>query len=337
MGAAILVVLLVPVIVSGSMLPSMLPQCSVEACGSQVHLSSLFKEFCCIFNNLGKKHRVVRDDRVIFVVCPSTIPSACQPASCNDVLLAYPTAPSGNYDIVLSNGIAVTVYCDMEGANCDGEGGWMRIANTNLTQDGSTCPDGLVTLPYIVGSHRLDFCDSQRILGGFCDSATFSVYDVAYSSVCGRVRGYHYSSPGGIGGGNNSIDSHYVDGVSITHGHPRQHIWTFMAGMSDNDIGIDSCPCNDGSTQTLLPFMGDDYYCESGGESQFGTLHASDPLWDGQQCNHLEGPCCANPNLPYFVKTLNVFTADDVELRLCSSEGYPFEATPLDIIELYVK
>ena len=33
----------------------------------------------------------------------------------------------------------------------------------------------------------------------------------------------------------------YVDGVSITHGSPRTHIWTYAAGASDNLVsGADS-------------------------------------------------------------------------------------------------
>ena len=28
----------------------------------------------------------------------------------------------------------------------------------------------------------------------------------------------------------------YVDGVSITRGYPRQHIWTFMAAIQENSF-----------------------------------------------------------------------------------------------------
>ena len=35
------------------------------------------------------------------------------------------------------------VYCDMEGANCGGEGGWTRVAFINMTKPGATCPQGL--------------------------------------------------------------------------------------------------------------------------------------------------------------------------------------------------
>ena len=54
-----------------------------------------------------------------------------------------PNSPSGYYSITTSNGSKVQVYCDMEGENCGGEGGWMRVAYVDMTQSGSQCPQGL--------------------------------------------------------------------------------------------------------------------------------------------------------------------------------------------------
>ena len=68
------------------------------------------------------------------------------------------------------------------------------------------------------------------------------------------------------------------------------------------------------------------------------TFHYNNPLWDGIQCDYLESPCCTFLNMPWFVKSLNQSTTDDIELRMCTScEGYPDESTPVDIIELYVR
>ena len=47
------------------------------------------------------------------------------------------------YNITTTNGCAVLVYCDMEGTNCGGEGGWMRVAYVNMARPGATCPQGL--------------------------------------------------------------------------------------------------------------------------------------------------------------------------------------------------
>ena len=53
--------------------------------------------------------------------------------SCADVLRCNPSVSSGYYRIQAANGSLVQVYCDMEGANCGGEGGWTRVAFLNAT------------------------------------------------------------------------------------------------------------------------------------------------------------------------------------------------------------
>ena len=100
-----------------------------------------------------------------------------------------------------------------------------------------------------------------------------------------------------------------------------------------------SCPCNTGNTEITVPsFIGSNYYCESGIASGYpnSVLYANDPLWDGQQCGGLEGPCCNNPKMPWFIKTLNETTTEDIELRVMADEGTSNEDIPLAIIELYI-
>ena len=82
------------------------------------------------------------------------------------------------------------------------------------------------------------------------------------------------------------------------------------------------------------------HYCESGlpaGQNWQNVLYSSDPLWDGQQCNGNKGPCCTNPKMPWFIKSLNETTTEDIELRVCGNQGGIDEDTPLDIIELYIR
>ena len=100
-----------------------------------------------------------------------------------------------------------------------------------------------------------------------------------------------------------------------------------------------SCPCNNGSSDiTSLTFVSKEYFCESGFPygSTNSVLYANDTLWDGQQCGGLEGPCCTNPKMPWFVKILNATISEDIELRMCGSGVVDEEDTPLDIIELYI-
>ena len=120
---------------------------------------------------------------------------------------------------------------------------------------------------------------------------TFSSSAVQYSRVCGRIRGYQVSSPDTFGDSRHqSIDGYYVDGIidgiSLTHGIPRQHIWTFAAGLDEVMTRPDlNCPCTDtrsASSAAQPPaFVGNHYFCDTGasGPCHVGFLHSDDPLW----------------------------------------------------------
>ena len=119
---------------------------------------------------------------------------------------------------------------------------------------------------------------------------------------------------------NPNIDNIYVDGVSITYGNnPCKQVWTLRVGVVANNINHFFCsPCNTNNTGTTVPsFVGSDYHCESGIASGHwsSVLYANDPLWDGQQYGGLEGPCCTNPKMPWYIKTLNEDTTEDGNVR----------------------
>ena len=262
-------------------------------------------------------------------------PGCNPPPTCRGVLCCNSSASSGYYQIQAANGSAVQVYCDMEGTNCGGEGGWMRVAYTNMTQSNATCPLGL-TQKSISG---LTLCD--RMNTG-CQSTFFSTLGHAYSRVCGQLQGYQQGTTDAFFSDDNTIDGTYVDGVSITYGsNSRKHIWTYASGHSTGLDAIsvgNSCPCNTGANGQVPSFVGGDYYCETGRNEQgYSTqLYLNDTLWDGQQCVGVEAPCCTHPNMPWFTKTLSETTTEDIELRLCGDETTTSENVPLQVIELFV-
>ena len=268
--------------------------------------------------------------------------------NCSQILHVNSFAPSGYYTIQAPNGSLISVYCDMEGSNCDGKGGWMRVGYLNMSEPGATCPPGLTLHQYNNIDHGL--CSRPVSSSGSSASVFFSTYGVIYNKVCGRVIGYQYGStdafPPNLGGGhlyNPNVDNIYVDGVSITYdNNPRKHVWTLGVGNVADDTSVNqhNCPCNTGNTETTVPsFVGSDYYCESGVDIGYwsSVLYANDPLWDGQQCGGLEGPCCTNPKMPWFIKILNETTTEDIELRVMADEATSNEDIPLDIIELYIR
>ncbi len=89
------------------------------------------------------------------------------------------------------------------------------------------------------------------------------------SRVCGRVIGYQFGLVKGFG--SETIDEDYIDGVSLTHGPPRQHIWTFAAAQqkivtNTDPVTSSSCPCINPSVPfpfELPSFVGNDYFCDS--------------------------------------------------------------------------
>ena len=131
----------------------------------------------------------------------------------------------------------------------------------------------------------------KRSNSSSCEGVTYSTGSVQYDQVCGRIIGYQYGIPY-VFNGPRSIDSPYVDGVSVTHGSPRQHIWTFAGGFDEQlhpyPGNVVTCPCVSGSTaENRIPsFVGQNYFCESG-LTQWRGPHGilwpnGDPLWDGQ-------------------------------------------------------
>ena len=253
-----------------------------------------------------------------------------QHLSCSDLLNAQPNSTSGYYHIN-----SQTVYCNMDNL-CGAGGGWTRIGYLNMADGTASCPTGFKY--YETGGVRA--CGRQSNAPG-CTTTSFQPNFLSYSKVCGRVTGYQYGSTDGFLGGPSSIDSHYVEGISITYGSPRTHIWTLASGLRQNNIdgGHYNCPCSTGSIQTVPSFIGDNYYCESGNPHLgiFNQLFVDDPLWDGQGCSPLEQGCCTATNLPYFYRDFgNTSISDGIEFRICGDQG-DLEDTPVSLIELYVK
>ena len=263
-------------------------------------------------------------------------------ASCNDIKIISPSAPSGYYNITNNDGTTQSVYCDLEHGHkylC-GSTGWTRIAYLDMSDTSQQCPNEFRQY------NGVRACGRKTSSGASCDSITFPV-NMNYSQVCGQVMGYQYATPDAFdylrkNSRYKNIDSFYVDGVSITHGSPRQHIWTFVGSIISNgqENTQNYCPC-DGTDRISPPdFVGEDYFCESGNPSSNGwsiTLYTDDPLWDGYNCGSGEAECCDAPHAPYFHKVLDSSTTDDVELRLCFDQRSADEDTPINLYEIYVK
>ena len=176
-----------------------------------------------------------------------------------------------------------------------------------------------------------------------CNSITFPVSGGEYSRVCGRIKAYQYGAPDAFYAYHHrevtTIDGAYVCGVSVTHGTPRNHIWTFANGPAEGTSTHWAwCPCDATRNIRVPPFVGNDYFCESGingpWRGQTG-LQPNDTLWDGEDCLP-SSTCCSLHNPPYFVKQLSNTTTDNIEARICLYNG-PRDDIAVELVELYVQ
>ena len=231
---------------------------------------------------------------------------------------------------IMSNIAAVVSVSEL----CGG-GLWYPVATLNMTDLQQQCPTGW--REYSESSVRA--CGRPVTNSSSCANVSYTTGH-QYSKVCGRVIGYQVTSPDGFLNNLPAIDENYVDGVSITYGkNPRQHIWTYAAGVTENsmDHSPNNCPCSDSSSTEPQQFIGDRYYCESGNpDSNFVTgLYSSDKLWDGEQCSG-EGTCCTM-SAPWFSVELADSTMEDIEVRICGDESTSNEDTPIELLDIYIQ
>ena len=252
-------------------------------------------------------------------------------ASCAALPLS---SPSDNYWVGASDSSAVSVYCDMN-LSCGGvTGGWVRVAELDMTNSSHQCPSGLRDT-----GNRTCIPNSDSAT---CSSVTFLVNALDYSKVCGRIIGYQYSSTNAFGHRNSphSIDTYYVDGVSLTHGNPRQHIWTFAAALGETSSPDFICPCTNNETNSTAPppeYVGNDYFCDTGSStSSRSTFNDDDPLWNGAGCGPLS-TCCSFNDPPWFHKQLPQHTTDDIEMRVCRDQEASNEDIALEMVDVFIQ
>ncbi len=165
-------------------------------------------------------------------------------SSCKDI---PQDRPSGEYWITIdSTSSPVQVYCDMNqtSCSCNTAGGWMRVANLDMTDPNQNCPEGLRlvtrTEPPLrtYGKHALGCLlpiqlmgwSIQRLINLWSNHCISKQFTRCFCSIFQKQS--------------LSIDDVYVDGVSLTHGQsPCQHIWTFVNAIDETRSDGEACPC----------------------------------------------------------------------------------------------
>ena len=135
-----------------------------------------------------------------------------------------------------------------------------------MSEPGSSYLPGLVQYDNIFNT-SLCWINNGTYFHG-CNSTLFSTYNLNYTKVCDRVRGYQYGYLLDFYCyiyNNTCFDPQKTYGVTFTYGNnPRKHIWTYAGGWNEPKTYSSTCPCNNGSQyMNYTMFVGNDYYCES--------------------------------------------------------------------------
>jgi len=202
------------------------------------------------------------------------------------------------------------------------KGGWLKIADVH---DGENCPSPWKS--FTIPGTIIKVCRSDS---SGANSATYSITE-PFQHFCGRLIGYQKGTPDAFDAvwvGGKHIDELYLDGVSITYGEQRKHLFSLGMGAS--------CPCTDRNGPLPPSFVRDNYYCDEGDINPvLGTYYPNNKVWDGENC-FSNNSCCAQPNMPYFYRQLSMEVKEDIEVRLITNQNFFDEAVLIGSMELYV-
>ena len=246
----------------------------------------------------------------------------CAGNSCRGILEEKPDRPSGYYWLKVCE--SFQAFCDFS-LNLRG---WMRVADLDMTDPTQQCPR---QFRFITSPRRV--C-GKNTYGSGCDATYYKTHSLQYiNKVAGRATGYQQRSADGFVRGINcpscNINKPYVDGISITYGYPRHHIWIYAGSYR-----IDRCPCTIDTShgQRQPSFVSSDYYCETASAT-------TDRLWDGEGCTGRGVPCCQRirERSGWFIKELNAPSTNDIEVRICTDQARSDEDIWVERFELYVQ
>ena len=216
-----------------------------------------------------------------------------------------------------------------------------------MTDTNQTCPQGLQPTTYSIrscGRAHYEFLGYSTVI--------FPVNGSQYTEVCGRITAYQWgwytSAFNGYNQRGLTIDGDYLDGISLTHGSPRTHIWSFALGYYNGTREQGSsnvnCPCDPGNGWGTPPYVGNDYFCDTAATvddyvvlPDTSVFYSNSTLWDGTGCEGNVNQCCRFNNPPWFYKTLPEPTTDDIEFRMCLLYYVGYIDIAVELVEIYVR
>jgi hypothetical protein len=211
-----------------------------------------------------------------------------------------------------------------------GELPWIRVAS--FTAGVEPCPQRYYTESD--GACSRGFNDNPSDIGVLIDVPVDT-----YTEVRGTLRARAFGANDAFAANRDSLETAYVDGVSLTTGErgARNHVWTFAAGIAD-DAEVEGaapasvCPCQ-GGTQSAL--VGSAFLCESPEVLPPYGEYANDVLFDGAVlADACVGTTEANDS---FAVTLPEAASGPLELRILADQSFLDEDIAVESFELFVR
>jgi hypothetical protein len=252
----------------------------------------------------------------LFTAAVTQLSSETSPIHINPVMIGVRSAPgSCPSDGILQSARRNTsaaiqqVLSDITTTPACGGPGWRLAVSLDMSDQSQQCPP-----PWIESSTPERSCFKGSGDSGGCVGVSFPVAGSAYNHVCGYLTALSERTVDGFHTGLDDINGAYIDGVSVTRGRPREHIWTFATQFGDD------CPCSGGVNPPM--FVEDNYFC-SGQPNQ--ALYSMD-------CP----ACCSFATPPPFSATLETQNLEDIEVRICTDQEAGNEAVYISYLELFV-
>jgi hypothetical protein len=267
---------------------------------------------------------------------PLPLPKTCEEARVQALPGALPTGTfgidlDGNGILNVAGGInEAAVFCDMDREG----GGWTRIFFLDGADAALACP-AVWARQERAGADAFRGC-ARPLLGALAPAVTADAPH-AYTRVMGKMTGVVFGDQDAFAAHDRGINDIYVDGVSLTIGNPREHVFTFIGAHPCYD-GIVRCPCDGG---TSAPDFVDASFCDRPGQAARPAgcnngardFDAATPLWDGptDECN-------ADADGLFVRDTLQAHTAaDDIDIRLMADQNTADENLVLTFVEIYIR
>jgi hypothetical protein len=238
------------------------------------------------------------------------------PRSCAEILANNPGTASGTFTIETLSGPA-EVFCEMVRAG----GGWTRVVLHDYGA-GVPCP-----APWVDPAN--DGIVACRRASGATQSSTSFAAPIAYRELLGSIQGIARDNLDAFGTSGTNIDQNYVDGISVTTGAPRLHLFTLAA--SHNQTNND-CP-RDGGPGPRAAITGGRFACDKAANQPGQGFDTANPLWDDNMRDLPPG----SSDRFFTSAPLSTPVTSAIEVRILLDQAASDEEFAIKRIELYVR